>query len=97
MTSRPEAADAALVERCRAESVRLLERNLSPAGILAATPSPRSDERGYSAIFGRDAAVCALGMAVSGEPKLERAAATGLATLAAHQAPNGQLPKFVDA
>jgi glycogen debranching enzyme len=100
VTSRPEeaaAADAALVERCRAESVRLLERNLSPAGILAATPSPRSDERGYSAIFGRDAAVCALGMAVSGEPKLERAAATGLATLAAHQAPNGQLPKFVDA
>jgi len=45
VTSRPEeaaAADAALVERCRAESVRLLERNLSPAGILAATPSPRS-------------------------------------------------------
>ncbi len=99
MTSPPEeaaAADAALVERCRAESVRLLERNLSPAGIRAATPSARADERGYSAIFGRDAAVCALGMAVSGEPALERAAATGLATLAAHQAPNGQLPKFVD-
>src|SRR5262245_25824937 len=86
-----------LVDRCRAESVRLLERNLAPDGILAATASARSNARGYSAVFGRDAAVCALGMAVSGEPALERAAETGLATLAAHQAPNGQMPKFVDA
>jgi glycogen debranching enzyme len=96
---RPEdaaASDEATVERCRTESVRLLQRNLSPAGILAATPSSRADERGYSAIFGRDAAVCALGMAVSGDASLERAAAAGLATLAAHQAPNGQIAKFVD-
>jgi glycogen debranching enzyme len=88
--------DRALVARCRTESIRLLRRNLSPAGVLAATPSARADERGYSAIFGRDAAVCALGMAVSGDPGLERAAATGLATLLAHQAPNGQIAKFVD-
>jgi glycogen debranching enzyme len=85
-----------LIDRCRAESVRLLHRNLSPDGILAATPTARSAARGYSAIFGRDAAVCALGMAVSGDPELERAAANGLATLAAHQAANGQIPKFVD-
>ena len=85
-----------LIDRCRAESVRLLHRNISPAGILAATPTARSAARGYSAIFGRDAAVCALGMAVSGDPELERAAANGLATLAAHQAANGQIPKFVD-
>jgi hypothetical protein len=88
--------DAALVERCRRESIRLLRRNLSPAGILAATPSPRARARGYTAIFGRDAAVCALGMALSGDHGLERAAARGLLTLARHQAPNGQLPKFVD-
>src|SRR5262245_9938270 len=85
-----------LVDRCRAESVRLLERNLAPDGILAATPTARSNARGYSAVFGRDAAVCALGMAVSGDPALERAAANGLATLAAYQASNGQIPKFVD-
>src|SRR5215475_78276 len=89
--------DRALIDLCRAESVRLLERNLSPHGILAATPTSRSDARGYSAISGRDAGVCALGMAVSGNPVLERAAATGLATLASHQAANGQIPKFVDA
>ena len=81
---------------CRAESVRLLERNLTPDGIVAATPSARSQARGYGAIFGRDAAVCALGMAVSGDAGLELAAANGLATLAAYQAPNGQIPKFVD-
>jgi hypothetical protein len=88
--------DGELVERCRAESVALLRRNLSPAGILAATPGPRADSRGYTAIFGRDAAVCAIGMALAGDPALEREAATGLVTLAAHQAPNGQIPKFVD-
>ena len=37
------------------------------------------------------------GMAASGDPDLEREAATGLVTLAAHQAANGQIPKFVDA
>ena len=88
--------DEALVARCRAESVRLLERNLTPDGIAAATPGTRSRARGYGAIFGRDAAVCALGMAISGDPALERAAASGLGTLAAYQAPNGQIPKFVD-
>src|SRR5258708_772732 len=35
-------------------------------------------------------------MAVSGDESLERAAAAGLHTLAEHQAPNGQIPKFVD-
>jgi len=89
-------AEHDLVESCRVEAIRLLERNLSPAGILAATPSTRADARGYLAIFGRDAAVCAIGMALSGAPVLERAAATGLITLAAHQAANGQIPKFVD-
>jgi glycogen debranching enzyme len=76
--------------------VELLKRNMSPGGILAATPSPRADKRGYTAIFGRDAAVCAIGMALSGDKVLERAAAVGLHTLAQHQAPNGQIAKFVD-
>lgn len=89
--------DAQLLAECHARSIALLKRNLTPAGILAATPGPRADKRGYSAIFGRDAAVCALGMAVSGDPVLERAAAAGLRTLAEHQAPNGQIPKFVNA
>ena len=92
----PAPEDQQLVATCRAESVRLLERNLTPDGIVAATPTARAQARGYGAIFGRDAAVCALGMAVSGDPGLELAAANGLATLAAYQAPNGQIPKFVD-
>ena len=90
------AVDAdALIEACRQKSVELLRTNLSPQGILAATPGARAESRGYAAIFGRDAAVCAIGMALSGDALLEREAATGLVTLAGQQAANGQIPKFV--
>src|SRR6202166_5475163 len=85
-----------LLEACHSKSIELLKRNLAPGGILAAPPSSRANERGYSAVFGRDAAVCAIGMALSGNKSLERAAAAGLHTLAEHQAPNGQIAKFVD-
>ena len=85
-----------LLDSCHQKSIDLLKRNLVPAGILAASPSSRAGKRGYTAIFGRDAAVCAIGMAVSGDKSLERAAAAGLHTLAEHQAPNGQIAKFVD-
>ena len=86
----------ALIAACHARSIDLLRRNLTPAGILAASPGDRARTRGYTAIFGRDAAICAIGMALSGDPVLQRAAATGLDTLGAHQAPNGQIPKFVE-
>ena len=92
----PAAASDALIETCRQGAISLLRKNLSPQGILAATPHPRAEQRGYVAIFGRDAAVCAIGMALSGDPVLEQEAATGLLTLAEHQAGNGQIPKFVD-
>lgn len=92
----PAAADdGRLVDECRARSIALLRRNLVPEGVLAATPGPRSDARGYTAIFGRDAAICAIGMALSRDDVLEKAAAESIHTLAAHQAENGQLPKFV--
>jgi glycogen debranching enzyme len=85
-----------LLATCRARSIDLLKRNLTPQGILAASPGPQASKRGYTAIFGRDAAVCAIGMALSGDEDLRRAAAAGLHTLAKHQAPNGQIAKFVD-
>ena len=87
--------DLDLLADCRARSIALLHRNLTPHGVLAASPTPRAAARGYTAIFGRDAAICALGMAVSGDRALERSAVAGLETLAAYQAPNGQIPKFV--
>ena len=90
------ADDADVVDECFARSIDLLRRNATPAGVLAATPGTKAASRGYLAIFGRDAAICALGMAVSGDAVLEREAATGLRTLARHQAHNGQIPKFVD-
>jgi glycogen debranching enzyme len=85
-----------LLDACHQRSVALLQRNLAPEGILAASPGARAKARGYTAIFGRDAAVCAIAMAVSGDRLLEGAAAAGLHTLAQHQAPNGQIAKFVD-
>lgn len=92
----PTRDDTKLLRKCRRRAIELLQANLTPAGVLAASPTERAAERGYTAIFGRDAAVCALGMALSGDRLLERAAVRGLETLALHQAPNGQLPKFVD-
>ena len=90
------AADGeALVETCHARSVDLLRRNMTSQGILAASAGDKARRRGYTAVFGRDAAICAIGMALSGDPLLERAAAVGLKTLGRHQAPNGQIPKFV--
>jgi glycogen debranching enzyme len=88
--------DSSLLGTCRARSIDLLKRNLTPGGILAASVNLRARKRGYTAIFGRDAAVCAIGMALSGDPVLDNAAATGLQTLAQYQAPNGQIAKFVD-
>ncbi|HTQ76984.1 MAG TPA: glycoside hydrolase 100 family protein [Burkholderiales bacterium] len=93
----PSAADDALLEQCRERSVRLLRANLTPAGVLAASRGARARRRGYCAIFGRDASLCAIGMAISGDARLERGAAAGLATLAAHQSPEGQIPNIVDA
>jgi glycogen debranching enzyme len=85
-----------LLATCRARSIDLLKRNMTPDGVLAASPSSQAIKRGYTAIFGRDAAVCAIGMVLSGDRDLRHAAAAGLHTLAKHQAPNGQIAKFVD-
>jgi glycogen debranching enzyme len=87
---------SSLLGECRRRAIELLRLNLTAQGILAATPGARAAKRGYTAIFGRDAAVCALGMIVSGDPQLENAAVTAMHTLATHQALNGQIAKFVD-
>ncbi len=84
------------MDACANESLRLLERNLTPSGVLAASPGAEAEAKRYTRIFGRDAAICALGMAGSGVPALERGAAASLDALATLQAPNGQIPKFVD-
>lgn len=85
-----------LLHDCLHESRQLLLRNLTPHGILAASRSPQAEQRRYTRVFGRDAAICALGMLVSGDPELRAGAKNGLITLARHQAENGQIPKYVD-
>jgi hypothetical protein len=96
MQGEPSPAADGLVDECTLRAIALLQRNRTPDGMRAATPGPEAEGRGYLAVFGRDAAVCAIGMAVSGDPTLEREAPASLVTLARHQARNGQIPKFVD-
>ncbi|MBI4692967.1 MAG: glycoside hydrolase [Gammaproteobacteria bacterium] len=90
-------ADRRLVDACRTRAIELLHRNDTPAGLLAATPGAAARARHYDSVFARDAAICALGMAASGVRSLQRRAARGLLSLAARQAPNGQLPNYVSA
>lgn len=94
--SKRQVNNADLIEEGVQAARALLLRNLTPHGILAATPSARAEKRRYTHIFGRDAAICALAMANSGDAKLLAGARASLATLARHQADNGQIPKFVD-
>jgi hypothetical protein len=94
--SKRRAVDPDLIEEGVQAARALLRRNLTPHGILAAAPSARAEKRRYTRVFGRDTAICALAMAVSGDKDLIAGARAGLATLARHQADNGQIPKFVD-
>ncbi len=99
MKREPEAAlidTGSLVERCTDESLGLLRANLTPQGILAASRTKAAEARSYTRIFGRDAAICVLAMAGSGDEELERGAVASLDALARQQAPNGQIPKYVD-
>lgn len=99
MPKRKHALDAAsltLVDTCCEASLALLESNLTPHGILAASRTPAAAARRYTRIFGRDAAICVMAMCGSGAPALEEGAVASLDALAARQAPNGQIPKYVD-
>ena len=86
----------ALIAACRQASLELLQRNLTPHGILAASRTEAAEARRYTRIFGRDAAICVMAMCGSGVPSLEQGAVASLDALAAQQAENGQIPKYVD-
>ena len=90
------ATHAALIDACSSASLQLLQQNLSPGGILAASTTAAAEARRYTRVFGRDAAMCVLAMHGSGVAALEQGALTSLDTLAAHQGDNGQIAKYVD-
>ncbi|WP_225784189.1 amylo-alpha-1,6-glucosidase [Xenophilus sp. Marseille-Q4582] len=92
----PAPARLSLVDACADASLHLLERNLSRHGILAASPTEAAAARRYTRIFGRDAAICVMAMCGSGSAALEAGAVASLDALAAQQADNGQIPKYVD-
>jgi hypothetical protein len=86
---------AALLEDCQQRAIELLRHNSVPEGMLACSRGERAAGRSYTSIFGRDHAICTLGMVASGDAGLIAVARAGLHTLARHQAANGQIPKFV--
>lgn len=88
--------ESSLIAECAERARALLACNLTSHGIMAASASSAARKRGYSGIFARDAGICALSMLGSGDPELVRGAIASIDTLAAHQAPNGQIPKYVD-
>jgi len=92
----PDAQSLALIDACTQASLALLQHNLTPHGILAASPSEAAEARRYTRIFGRDAAICVMAMCGSGVEALEQGALSSLESLAAQQAANGQIPKYVD-
>ena len=90
------AEDTALIAECSAQAAKLLRANLGPLGFLAASPAAGAHQRGYDRVFGRDAAICAIAAAHCGDAELIAGAERSLLTLAKAQAPNGQIPKYVD-
>ncbi|MGW8323358.1 MAG: glycoside hydrolase, partial [Thermodesulfobacteriota bacterium] len=84
-----------VVSECYERSLALLKLNSKASGIIACSPSKKATDRNYASIFGRDAAICSLGMVVSGDRDLRRIARRSLIALGQHQAVNGQIPKFI--
>jgi hypothetical protein len=84
-----------IIAECYARSLDLLEKNSHAGGVIACAKSKKAVDRSYAAVFGRDAAICSLGMVASGDRELIIHAKKSLLTLARHQAPNGQIPKYV--
>lgn len=96
MTLLPDLPTLALIDDCTRASLKLLQDNLTPHGILAASRTEAAEARRYTRIFGRDAAICVMAMCGSGVDVLEQGAVASLDALAAQQASNGQIPKYVD-
>ena len=67
----PDASSLALIDDCTRASIQLLESNLTPHGILAASRTEAAVARRYTRIFGRDAAICVMAMCGSGVAALE--------------------------
>jgi glycogen debranching enzyme len=84
-----------IITECYERCLTLLKRNSHNDGVIAAARSQKAVDRNYASIFGRDAAICSLGMAASGDRTLIRDAKKSLLTLARFQARNGQIPKYV--
>ncbi len=84
-----------IIKECHKRSLELLIRNSTHDGVAASSLNSESKRRNYNNIFGRDASICSLSMALSKNKKLIESAKNGLLNLGKFQAENGQIPFFI--
>lgn len=84
-----------ITDQAYKEAIKLLKANSTKYGVLASGKSAKAKGRNYRAIFGRDASICSMGMALTGDKKLIASAKASLEALAKYQADNGQIPFWV--
>ncbi|MBU0722544.1 glycoside hydrolase [Patescibacteria group bacterium] len=84
-----------IIEICYEKSIDLLIKNSTSFGVKASSFSRKAKDRNYLSIFGRDASICAIGMAISKNKKLIQSAKNSLISLAKMQAKNGQMPNYI--
>ena len=89
-------SEGKLIKECYLRSIELLGKNTDKYGISAAAPGKLSKSRRYHLLFARDIAICAMGMAASGDKKLMESACAGLKTVSDFQTKHGQIPSSVD-
>ncbi|RJQ45457.1 MAG: hypothetical protein C4538_08500 [Nitrospiraceae bacterium] len=63
-----------IIQECYDRSINLLKNNSHASGIIACARSEKAVGRHYASIFGRDAAICSLGMIASGDVEALHAA-----------------------
>lgn len=85
-----------LIEECYQESIKLLHTNSNQFGVLASGQIPKSGEKNYHQLFGRDTSICALGLISTKEKKGLSLAQNSLLSLAKVQSPMGQIPFSYD-
>mgnify|MGYP001589507348 FL=1 len=85
-----------LINECYKKAIELLIKNSDKNGIIASTLDKKSKKRNYDNIFGRDASICALGMASAKNKTLINSAKKSIISLGNFQSTSGQIPYYVN-
>lgn len=85
-----------ITEQAYQKSLQLLRENSTSYGFVAAGRSPTALQRGYNAVFARDAMICAWGALAAEDEQLLVTAKQSLSLLAKQATSRGQIPFSVN-